>query len=46
VDAVDPVQLGAASDARGVPPPLRVIGSGRQQSDTYPLTNTVANLAS
>jgi murein DD-endopeptidase MepM/ murein hydrolase activator NlpD len=24
--AVDPVQLGAAADAHGVPPPLRVIG--------------------
>jgi murein DD-endopeptidase MepM/ murein hydrolase activator NlpD len=28
--AVDPVQLGAATEAQGVPPPLRVIGPGRQ----------------
>jgi hypothetical protein len=44
--AVDPVQLGAATDAQGVPPPLRVIGPGRQQSDTYPLTYPVTNLGS
>ena len=44
--AVDPAQLGAATDASGVPPPLRVIGAGRQQSDSYPLTYTVANLGS
>jgi Peptidase family M23 len=44
--AVDPAQLGAATDAQGVPPPLRVIGPGRQQSDRYPLTYTVANLGS
>jgi murein DD-endopeptidase MepM/ murein hydrolase activator NlpD len=38
---VDPTQFSAATDAKGVPPPLRVIGPGRQQSDTYPLTYTV-----
>jgi murein DD-endopeptidase MepM/ murein hydrolase activator NlpD len=42
--AVDPAQLGAATDAQGVSPPLRVIGPSRQQSNTYPLTYTVANL--
>jgi hypothetical protein len=41
--AVDPAQLGAATDAQGVPPPLRVIGPGREQSDTYPLMYTVAD---
>jgi murein DD-endopeptidase MepM/ murein hydrolase activator NlpD len=35
VGAVDPAQLGAA--------PLRVIGPGRQQSSTYPLTYTVVD---
>ena len=44
--AVEPAQLGAATDAQGVPPPLRVIGPGRQESSTYPLTYTVANLGS
>jgi hypothetical protein len=44
--AVEPVQFGDATDAKGVPPPLRVIGPGRQQSDTYPLTYTVVNLGS
>jgi Peptidase family M23 len=44
--AVEPAQLGAATDAHGVPPPLRVIGPGRQESSTYPLTYTVANLGS
>jgi hypothetical protein len=44
--AVDPAQLGAATDAKGVPPLLRVVGPGRQQSNTYPLTYTVANLGS
>ena len=45
--AVDPAQLlGAATDASGVPPPLRVIGAGGEQSDSYPLTYTVANLGS
>jgi hypothetical protein len=44
--AVDPAQLGSATDAHGVPPPLRVTGPGRQQSNTYPLTYTVANLGS
>jgi hypothetical protein len=43
---VDPAQLDAATDAQGVPPPLRVIGPGRQQSHSYPLTYTVANLGS
>ena len=41
---MDPAQLGAATDAKGVPPPLRGIGPGRQQSDTHSLTYTVANL--
>jgi murein DD-endopeptidase MepM/ murein hydrolase activator NlpD len=43
--AVDPAQLGAAADAQGVPSPLRVIGPGRQQSNTFPLAYTVANFA-
>ena len=43
---VDPAQLGAAADAKGLPPPLRVIGAGRQQSNSYPLAYAVANLGS
>jgi hypothetical protein len=43
---VDPAQLGAAADAKGLPPPLRVIGPGRQQSNSYPLAYAVANLGS
>jgi len=42
--AVDPAQLGAAGEEQGVPPPLRVIGPGRQESNTYPLSYTVTNL--
>jgi murein DD-endopeptidase MepM/ murein hydrolase activator NlpD len=42
--AVDPAQLGAAAEEQGVPPPLRVIGPGRQESNTYPLSYTVTNL--
>jgi hypothetical protein len=43
---VDPAQLGAAGEVKGVPLPLHVIGPGRQQSNTYPLTYMVANLDS
>jgi Peptidase family M23 len=39
--AVDPGQLGAVTDGKGVPPPLPVSGPGRRQSNTYPLTYTV-----
>jgi hypothetical protein len=42
--AVDPALLGAATNAQGVPPPLRVTGPERPQSNTYPLTYTVTNL--
>jgi Peptidase family M23 len=44
--AVDPTQFDDATDGQGIPPPLRVIGPGRQQSDSYPLMYTVADLAS
>lgn len=44
--AVDPSALTAAADATGVPPPLRVLGPGRQQSDTFPLMYSVTNLGS
>ena len=44
--SVDPAQLGADTNARGVPPPLRVTGPERPQSNTYPLTYTVTNLGS
>ncbi len=42
--AVDPAQFGDATDAKGVPPPVRVMGPGRQQSDTFPLAYSVTNL--
>jgi murein DD-endopeptidase MepM/ murein hydrolase activator NlpD len=41
--AVDPGVLTAAADAKGVPPPLRVLGPGRQESKTYPLTYMVVD---
>jgi Peptidase family M23 len=41
--SVDPAQLDSA-DAQGIPPPLRLIGPGRQESNTYPLAYTVTNL--
>jgi hypothetical protein len=44
--AVDPAQLGESADAQGVPPLFRVIGAGRQESNTYPLTYSVTNLGS
>jgi hypothetical protein len=40
--AVDPAQL----SGEGPPPQLRVVGPGRQESRTYPLTYTVADLGS
>ncbi|HYZ67129.1 MAG TPA: M23 family metallopeptidase [Mycobacterium sp.] len=44
--AVDPAVLAAAVDDEGVPPPLRVLGPGRQQNNTYPLTYTAADFGS
>jgi hypothetical protein len=44
--AVDPTQFAAAATTQGVPPPLRVIGRGRQGSNTYPLAYTVVKLGS
>lgn len=43
---VDPAQVGAAAEAKGVPPPLRVFGPGRQQSMSYPLIYTVTDFRS
>jgi murein DD-endopeptidase MepM/ murein hydrolase activator NlpD len=43
--AVDPAALGDATDRQGAPPPLRVIGPAHPQSNTYPLTYTVADLS-
>jgi hypothetical protein len=43
--SVDPAVLGDATDRQGSPPPLRVIGPGHPQSNTYPLTYTVADLS-
>ena len=42
--AVDPAQLSDATDAKGVPPPLHVVGPGRQESNSYPVMYTVTNL--
>ena len=44
--AVDPAQLSDATDAKGVPPPLHVVGPGRQESNSYPVMYTVTNLGS
>ena len=43
---MDPGQLGAATNAQGVPPHLWVIGPGRRQSNTYPLMYSVTDLGS
>jgi len=41
--AVDPAQFNDAADGKGLPPPLRVIGPGRQESGTFPLMYAVTD---